>query len=475
MKSGTLKKYKKKICIRLFLLWLPLLFSLFLFRACAPPLDTIEPPIEAPAEFSNSGTEIIPEKWWISFNDPSLNVLVEKALSANLNLASFWQQFQAALAVIQREASFLYPEVNATAFSEINRPEQDFSEMKNVQLGLTASYELDLWGRIRAAVQAEEFRAQASYHDYEAAAMTLSAETAITWYELVAARKQLKLINEQIEVNRNISKLIRARFASGQIRAVDILRQEQLLESTRAQKVDYEMQIAILKNQLAVLLGRPPQNDLDLPEYNFPEIPPLPATGLPLELVRRRPDVQRAYNLVLAADREMAEAIRSKYPRISVDLAAQIGNSGASLFQNWAYSLAGNLVAPLFAGGRLSAEVERSEAIKYQRLFQYGQTVLNAFEEVENALIREQKQMERLEVLQRQLELAEKTNKQLRLSFLNGLTDYLDVLLSLEQEQELQRELIEAKQAQLEIRIALYRALAGGFETDPLIPQNEDL
>ncbi|WP_373056555.1 TolC family protein [Zunongwangia sp. H14] len=253
----------------------------------------------------------------------------------------------------------------------------------------------------------------------------------------------------------------------GQVRAVDILRQQQLLESTRNQKIQYETQAALFENELSVLLGTPPQNELAIPGDSLPELPPLPETGLPLELIRRRPDVLQAYNLVLAADREMAQAIRSKFPQLSLNLQGQMrSNNYNNLFQDWAYTLAGNIVAPLFYARRIRAEVSRTEALKQRQLYLYGQTVLTAFREVENALIQEVKQKKQLEVLQRRLELAQKTNRQLKLEFLNGITEYLDVLLALDQEQQLQRDILEARQSLLEIRISLYRALAGGFETE---------
>lgn len=441
-------------------------FSLLaiILLGCSPKLAEVEAPIEEPAPFSESGTEILPDKWWTAFEDPVLNELVHTALNSNLGLQANWQQFRAALAVVNRESSFLWPQVDAFASTGISRPEQDFSSGDDLQIGLGASYELDLWGRIRAGVQAEKFRARATFFDHQAAAMTLSAETAITWYQLVTAQKQLELAEEQIETNQNIMKLIRARFAGGQVRAVDILRQEQLLESTRDQKIFYERRIQVLKNDLSVLLGNPPQNEFLLPKKVLPEIPSLPDAGLPLELLRRRPDVRQAYNLVLAADRDLAQTIRAKYPRISLNLSGEFAsNNYNNIFRDWAYTLAGNLVAPLFYGGRLQAEADRSEALKEQRLFDYGQIVLNSFREVENALIRETSQKQTIEVLHRRLELAQKTNGQLRIEFLNGMSNYLDVLLSLDEEQQLQRDLLNAKQELLEIRIALYRSLAGGF------------
>jgi len=439
----------------------------FCIFSCSPKLQNVEAPVEEAEDFSYTGTVAIPEKWWTSFNDPVLNNLIDSALTENLNLAATWEQFMAAQAILRREKSSLWPEIELVARSAVSRPEPDFAGGENFQAGLAAGYEVDLWGRIRAGIEAEEFRAEASFYDYQAAAMTLSAEISATWFQLLTLRKQLDLANRQIETNQEILRLIRARFASGQIRAVDILRQQQLLESTRDQKIFFETQLRLQQNQLAVLLGRPPQNLSIASESNLPELPPLPETGLPLELIRRRPDVKQAYNQVLAADREMAVAIRNKYPRLSFDIIAQSrSNNYGNLFQDWAYTLAGNLVAPLLYGGRNRAEVDRTEALKNQQLFLYGQTVLNSFREVEDALIQEQKQKERIEVLERRLDLAQKTNKQLRIEFLNGLSEYLDVLLSLDQEQQLQRDILGARQTLLEHRITLYRTLAGGFETE---------
>ncbi|WZL90756.1 efflux transporter outer membrane subunit [Salinimicrobium sp. 3283s] len=445
---------------------------LLLLSSCTPKIAPQEAPIPQPEAFTVSGTVPVPDEWWRSFEDPVLDSLVQQGLQENLSLAGSWQEYQASLAVVKREKSFLFPQIDAFAGVAKDRGRENFSEDLQLQTGLAASYELDLWGRVRAGVQAERYTAEAFLYDYRAAAMTISAGIANTWYQLLTARKQLELVEEQINTNEDIVKLIRARFAGGQIRAVDILRQEQLLESTRDQKILYETNLELLENRLLVLLGRPPQNATYFRNEMLPALPPLPQTGLPLELIRRRPDLQQAYNLVLSADREMAFAVRSKFPVISLDAsgsfrAEDVGN----IFENWTYSLAGNLLAPLIYGGRLSAEVDRAEAVKNQLLYEYGQAVLIAFEEVENALLREKKQRERLEVLERRLELSTKTSGQLRIEFLNGLSPYLDVLLALDEQQQLEREMLEGEQELLEIRIGLYRALAGAFEN----PQETDL
>jgi len=395
-----------------------------------------------------------------------LNSLIDSALARNLDLAATWQQFRAAQAVLAREGGQRWPQLDASAQSALNRPKPDFAGGENVQLGVAARYELDLWGRIRNQVQAEAYRAQASLADYQTAALSLSAEIALTWYRLQAARSQLVLSDEQLATNQNIVKLIRARFGSGQVRGVDILRQTQLLEATRNQKIIFETNVAVLQHQLAVLLGRSPQQTSQADSVGLPKLPALPETGLPLELVRRRPDLRQAFLNLQAADRDWAAAVRNKYPRLNVRLSGQLrANDFQTLFENWAYTLGGNLLGPLFYGGSLNAEADRNEAVKQQRLYTYGQTMLTALREVEDALVREEKQQQRLEVLEKRLNLARNTNAQLRNEFLNGLSVYLDVLLGLDQEQQLRRDYIDARLEQLEIRIALYRALAGSFDT----------
>ncbi|WP_339700549.1 TolC family protein [uncultured Marixanthomonas sp.] len=445
-----------------------ILCVLFLITSCAPKLTNIPPPVEEPQAFSYTGTEVIPEKWWTTFKDTALNTLIDSALSKNMELAATWQQVLAARAIKKRQASTLWPQVEANARTSLNRPQANFTGGEDIQLGFSASYEFDLWGRLRSAKQAEAFRAQASYYDYQTTALVLSTQIATIWYQLVTAQRQLTLVNQQIETNNDIVELIQTRFSSGQTRAVDILRQRQLLESTRNIKIGYETDVALLQNQLAVLVGEAPQNNpIPAVKDSLPSLPPLPETGLPLELIRKRPDVQQAQHLLLAADRDMAEAVRSQYPRLSVSATGQFrSNAYNDLFKEWAYSLAANLVAPLFYGGQIRAEIDHTEALKNQQLYNYGQTVLTSFREVEDALLQEQKQNEQLESLRRQLELTEKANRQLKIEFLYGAREYLDVLLSLNQEQQLRRDVLTAEQTQLEIRIDLYRALAGGFEIE---------
>ncbi|MDF0709197.1 TolC family protein [Flagellimonas okinawensis] len=447
-------------------LFFPLSVIVTLCLNCSPKYSEISPPIKEYQEFTSTGDSVVTERWWEVFKDQHLNALIDSAMESNMNLAATWQQFLATKASVRSQASNKWPSLEASAQTARTLPEPDFVGGENTQLGFLSSYELDLWGRIGTAVNAEKFRSEASYFDYQALALSLSAEIAGTWYQLQAAKEQLRITENQIRTNEAIIKLIRSRFVGGQIRAVDILRQAQLLESTREQKIIFETNVRLLENQLAVLLGKQPQAMIIETSSSLPTISGLPEIGLPLELVRRRPDLKRSFAQLLAADRDMASAVQSKYPRISLSGRGQLrSNNFDNLFDNWAYSLAGNILAPLFYGGRLNAEVDRATAIKQQRLYEYGQATLVAFREVEDALVQDINQLDRLEKIERQLELAEKSNKQLRVEFLNGFSPYLDVLLGLDQEQQLRRDLVAARLQHVQIRIGLHRALAGGFDS----------
>lgn len=423
-------------------------------------------PVDTTLVFSASGSQPLQDRWWVEFGDDQLNAFVDSALASNFNLRTAWERLQAANAVVERTSASFFPTLDADAQAEMSQPLSEFVETNKVSVGIASSYEVDLWGRIRSSVEAERYRAEATYYDYKAAAITLAGEVALAWYRLVEARDELQLVNDQVEINQQVLNLIKARFGSGQIRGVDILRQQQLVESTIEEKINIQARITVLQHQLMTLLGLPPHKSIVADYPSLPELPPLPKTGVPASLVQRRPDVLSAFHSLKAADRDLATAISSRYPRLS--LTASVSSAADNinnLFNEWAYSLAGNLMAPIFYGGELKAEVNRTEAVKNQRIYKYAQVILTSFQEVEDALLREQMQIQTIDNLSRRVDLAKRTYEQLQMEYFNGMSDYLDVLSSLIQEQQLRRDLMAARLALVENRISLYRALAGGFDT----------
>lgn len=466
LKNGRCKYGSLAPVLPLPILPLMCIYTFFCLTGCSLKVADVQLPYEPIQEFSLPGETEAPDRWWQAFDDSTLNILVDSALQANLPLKIAWYEFDEARALVKIASSARVPEIFLQLQSGISRPEPDFAGGENTQLGLGTSYEADLWGRIRYSIHAEEYRFRASYYDYKTAAVTLTSEVALAWFRLKANSIQLQLVDEQLETNQQVLALIRNRFASGQVRGVDVLRQQQLVESTRQQRIALEVQRELLENQLSILLGQPP-SELAEAAAQLPDLPPLPQTGIPLQLVNRRPDVQSSFYLLQAADREVAAAISNKYPRLTFSLNAALrSNDLVGLFESQAISLGSSLLAPLFYGGRLRAQVDQTEAIRQQQLNEYGQTVLIAFQEIENALMQETKQVQQIEVIAKQVELAEKTFGQLRIEYLNGFTPYLDVLVILNQLQQLRRDLVNARLGLLEIRVDLYRALAGGFETE---------
>ncbi|MEM1070129.1 MAG: TolC family protein [Planctomycetota bacterium] len=422
---------------------------------------------ESPPEFSDTGQVVPPDRWWTTFGDAALDQQIDQAFDESYTLAGALQRVVAARALARREASNLWPDVDGTAdISSVLGPGDDRTVFT---WGLDASYQVDLWGQIGARVDAELFRAQATYEDYQTVALTLSAEIARTWFSLIESYAQLELLDEQIETNQTGAELQGARFGLGLIRSPDVLRQRQLVEATREQVVIVQARVEVLEHQLAILLGQPPQNATYDTGAELPNLPPLPSTGLSSELLPRRPDVRADYFALLGADRDLAAAISDQYPRLNLTGSVlNVADRSEDIFRNWFVSLGSQLIGPIIDGGQRRAEVDRTTAVTRLRFNEYGDTVLNAFREVEDGLALEEYQLQRIARLQAQSILAKQSYEQLREQYLIGDATYLDVLSAITAQQRLQRDTLTAQLDLLLIRVSLYLALAGGFDTADL-------
>ncbi len=454
-----------------------------LYQASTPRV-----PVLLPGEFSDTGRAETPDQWWKSLNDPKLNRLVEAALARNQNLLASWDRLRRAGADANLAGAGLFPEVTGTASgkrsltqsansgstaagsgvssgSSTENAPRSRSLINTYTLGLAASYELDLWGRVRTGRKAAVLTTAAAEEDLRAASISLSAEVANAWYGLLERRGQIALLQEQIKTNNDFLTAVRQRFNRGQVTAVDVFQQEQILESTRGELAQARSRLRVQEHRLAVLLGMAP-GMLNLPLGDkLPAIPPLPLTGVPLATLQKRPDVHAAFLRVRAADRRLGAAIADYFPRIS--LKADSSTSSARVnefFSNWVANLAGNLLAPLIDGGRRRAVVRKNRAIVSEQLHLYGKSLLGAVEEVENALAREVGQRDYLASLERQLELARKASGRSLQEYRNGAMDFTRLLTTLQSMQRLERTVLQARLDLLLVRISLYRALAGGWE-----------
>lgn len=412
-------------------------------------------------QFSTSGTAQLPERWWQALPDPALHALIEDALRDGFDIKIAWTRLRQAEAAARAAGATRYPTLDGSAGAGTSAAgtfrSSSVSTDTSVSYGLAASYEIDLWGGIGAQRDAAVASAKASAFDLQSAAITVSADLAVTWYQLAQAEAQLALLEKQLATSVETLDLVGKRAGAGLVPEADRVSQEQSVESLRGQIASQQPLLAVYRHQINLLRGRAP--DAALPVATLVDVPAAPALGVPAEVLQRRPDIQAAWSRVAVSNYQLAVAISEKYPRLS--LSARLG-SGASL-SSWATSLAASLAAPLFDGGRRSAEVDRARASETESVLSYQRAVVAAAVDVEDALAREAGQTALLASLDKQQVLADSTLESARTLYKAGLTDHLRVLDAERSQQSVERERLSARQELLELRIALYRALAGGF------------
>jgi len=430
----------------------------------APP-----PPVESRDVWTvgSSTTSPVSGRWWQSFDDPKLEALVEAALGTNLDLVAAYARLARAEALQKSARAGFFPQVDASASGSRARRNFNFGsgtipvEQDTFSLSASASYEIDVWGRVAHAAKAAQREFQASAYDAETAAMTVASRVATTYYDLVEQRATLALLEAQLRASATYLELLELRFDQGTASGLDVFQQREQVASQRANLPPVLARIEVLENALSTLLARPPQN-VTVERVVLPEPPPFPEIGIPSAVLRQRPDVRAAELRLIAEDHRLGTAIADRYPRVNLD--ASLGFNAfdfADLFEQFVWSLGASITGALFDGGRRAAEVERNRAVVEERLAVYGQTILTALEEVENALVNERRQVDLIEALDRQLEAARSTLEQARLQYANGLTDYLPVLTALTQSQQLERAVVSARRQRLVFRIQLHRALGG--------------
>jgi NodT family efflux transporter outer membrane factor (OMF) lipoprotein len=485
--SRSERQFRVRICSSLAaVLWIAVFAtSCSVIRVPSTP----EQPVEVPGAFSQHGEVALEERWWESLGDRELDSLIERALGDNFDLQIAWDRLDHAAALARKAGAALWPTLDVeasgsrtyskgTTISSFRLGSFDLGSLAGADgggetttrdrflLALPAAYEVDLWGRVRRTRRAAKLDVLASSADLSAAAMTLSAEVATTWYGLVEQRAILKILKEQILTNEKFLELVEFRYGHSQTSAVDVYQQRRQLETTRGEVPIATSRMHVLEHQLAVLLGSVPRQKAARESDTLPqELPPLPQTGLPAELVRRRPDLLSAHARLASANQRVAASIAERFPALRLTGRAETdAEKVGDLFDDWLASLAGNLIGPILDGGSRAAEVARSRAIAAEQLHQYANLVLRALQEVEDALIREQRQREYLVSLDKQIELSRQLVNESRLRYVNGDTDYLPVLEAIATLQRLERSRIEASRALIEYRVALYRSLAGGWE-----------
>ncbi len=453
-----------------------LLFALFpALIGCAvkTPDQLAELPVILPERFSLQGQQYDGGDWWLALGDKPLEILIGRALSGNQGLKAYAERLVQAEALARKAGAELTPTLDLEGMAKSSRARTNGTTgtTDSLLLGLAASFEIDLWGRLRAREDAALLDVKASREDLRTGELSLVAQIAHVWYQLAASYGQLDLLLQQQKVNELGLELVQLRFNAGQIGIADLLQQRQLIESKNGELAQQRAAAKALENQLAVLAGVSP-GKFEIPgRPELIELPPLPDPGVPADLLVRRPDVRSSYFALAAADRRAAAALADRYPRLSIS--ADLNTSGAKagdLFDNWLASLAANLVGPLFDGGSRQAEAERSLAATREKLHLFGEALLSAVEEVEDALVKEKEQRLLIRSLELQLDLADRTVSSLRDRYKQGTVDYQRILTALLSQQSLQRSLVTSRQQLIGYRIDLYRALGGSVPVgDPAV------
>jgi len=425
-------------------------------------------PVEIPDSFSATGVTPLPERWWSAFEDDELDILIESALTDNFGLQTAWDRLAQAEAVAKKNAANLLPQAELEAFFRRGRQEnQGLTTYSGLYtLGIAASYEVDLWSKLRSLQNASQLDVESSRDAVDTAAITLAASIANTWYQLCENKALVRIAQEQIETNKKVLDIVTVQFRKGMASAADVLRQRQLVASTEARLITAEETVELLQYQLSALIGQHPVSAWQQTSIAFPDLPPMPQIGIPAEVLQRRPDVRQGYRQIQAADQRLAAAIADQYPRISIlaDIETSSGTSVHDLFDDWVANLAANAIQPLFDADLRKAEVERQKAVVSEQIHTWVQTILYALQDVEAALTRHQQQTQLLENLKHQLNLARQTYQRNRESYIKGKVDYIRVLESLQSLQELERNVVWAQSTLIQSRIDLYRSIAGPFE-----------
>ena len=425
--------------------------------------------VEISPHFSEAATGLtLPNdwnySWWETFEDVDLNSIIETGLAANFELRQYASRIEQATALARQAGALLYPSLDFDTGYELewdgetgSGDSRDLQETSN--LGFLLGWELDIWGRLSSLRRSKNLAAQATIEDWLGARLLLSTAIAETYFEIQEQRRQLEVIHEQIKTNETLLQLTSLRFGQGQSSIVDVLQQQEQLETTLARVPQTEARIGQLEYSLDVLLGRPPGKENHFTSSRLGRPSPLPSVGIPALLLTRRPDLRGAQKRVLALDYDVGVALSGQLPTLS--LGSSIGWRGDPSFADEITSVFAGLAGPLFDAGERRSEVTYRRARLEEALASYSERYLLALAEVEAALLEERKSEERLVLVEKQLETAQRLLTEARNRFSQGLTDYLPVFTSLSIVQNLERDVVSSRRSVLSARVSLHRALGG--------------
>jgi len=453
----------------------PLTLALLLADCAIAPQH---PPDEAapPASFRGSddwqrvAPEVaVPEAWWTMFKDPVLDGLQAELVVGNQNLAAALAQVSAARAVVQASSSALFPTLSVGAGATRSASDDKVSNANS--LTANAAWEVDLWGRLAEGVKAAGASYRASQADLAALQLSAHATLTQTYLSLRTAEAQQALLERTAAANERALELTQARYASGVVAQTDVLQARTQLRNVQSSLADARNQRAQLAHALAVLVGQLPGQFQLAPGARLPELPPVPAL-VPSTLLAQRPDIAAARERQVAAYAQIGVADAAFFP--SIDLSASAGYRGASWSHlvsapNLVWSLGAAVAAPLFDGGQRKLASAQARASADAATATYRQTVLTAFQEVEDNLVALTETGAQLALQTDSLEAAQRNLQIVLDQYRAGTVSYLNVSTAQASALSAEANVLSARNRQLAAANVLLKNLGGRLP--PSAPQ----
>ena len=416
-------------------------------------------------------------RWWSIFNDPELSSLEERAVSGNLELQTARSRIREARALRGISQARLFPSVGANAAASKIRSSESGgtgTAFEYYTAGFDAGWELDIFGGLRRSIEASQADLEASQVNLGSVMISLMAEVALNYVDLRVYQAQLSITRANIKTQEETYALNQSRNQAGIIDELAVHESLRILESSRSQIPALEARLSAAKNRLAVLLGRQPvEFAKELVEAAaIPALPAIVAIGIPAETLRRRPDIRFAERVVASQTARIGVATADLYPKFH--LAGTIGiesiDSGDLL--DWSsriWSIGPRASWKIFDAGSIRQNIEVQTARQEQALIQYQATVLNAQEEVENALVAYAKEQRRRDSLEKAASAAQLAELLARDKYQAGLVNFNNVLDAQRSLLLLQNELNQSKGAATNNLVRLYKSLGGGWEHATLV------
>jgi NodT family efflux transporter outer membrane factor (OMF) lipoprotein len=421
----------------------------------------------------------LPERWWEIYQDSLLNSLEEQVAPANLTIAAAEAQFRQARALVQEAKAGTFPSVSLGASATRSHRSGNLGSATgngtttwDYLLPLDATWELDLWGRIRRGVEAGEAGAQASAAELAAVTISSQAELAGDYFILRTVDSQKQLLDATIAVYRKALELTSNRYAAGVAAKSDVLLAQTQLKSTQAQSLDLGVQRAQLEHAIGLLMGKTAA-DFSLAATPLTLTMPLPAipVGVPSELLERRPDIAGAERRVAAANAQIGVATAAWYPTVKLSAAGGLESSSISRWLSWPsrlWAVGPTVSETLFDGGMRRAQDEQVRAAYDGTVAAYRQTVLTGFKEVEDNLAALRILEDESRVQDEAVKAAEQSVTIVRNQYQAGTVSYLNVIVLQAAELTNERAAIDILGRRMAATVQLVKACGGGWTSREL-------